>query len=89
MPHPPRSRLESFQRGCAIATVAAFAATLGVAALDADERSYGVAGGLILVTVLFTAYMQLRALNQRRRLRSLATVLAAIPPAESRPDAGP
>jgi hypothetical protein len=73
---PKRTRLETFQRITGVLSAVALLASTGAGLADSDDRSPLVAGTLILFTLLFTAWMIARSINQRRRLSILAEVLS-------------
>ncbi len=73
------TRLDTFQRIAGALCVVAFLASIGATFFDSEEKSPLVAGGLILTTTLFTAYMIARSINYRRTLNSLSKIFSQLP----------
>jgi hypothetical protein len=79
MNHLEPTRLDTFQRIAGVLCVVAFLASIGATLFDSEEKSLLVAGGLILTTILFTAYMIARSINYRRTLNSLSEIFSQLP----------
>ena len=85
---PKRTHLETFQRITGALCVASLCASFGAGLVDSDDRSLLLAGSLILSTLLFTTWMITRSITYRRRLDSLAEILAQMSDAQDPPSDG-
>jgi hypothetical protein len=85
MSTPENTRLARFQRIAGTLAIVAFLASIGVSLFEREEKSLLLAGGLILTTVFYTAYMIVSSIYQRRTLIALSKILSQQPD-ESKPE---